>query len=74
MEPKNPHYCEKHILIHDDWNTYMTPEEVSDNIKKKEAKKFKYIYKYDKENLDLLFANIDDSTQTMKWQSVSARL
>ena len=48
------------------WNTYMSPEEVEDNIKKKKAKKFKYIYKYDKENLDLMFANIDDSTQTME--------
>ena len=48
------------------WNTYMTPEEVEDNIKKKKAKKYKYIYKYDKENLDLMFAKIDDSTQTME--------
>lgn len=48
------------------WNTYLSPEEVDDNIKKKKAKKFKYIYKYDKENLDLMFANIDDSTQTME--------
>lgn len=48
------------------WNTYMTSQEVEDNIKKKKAKKFKYIYKYDKENLDLMFANIDDSTQTME--------
>ena len=48
------------------WNTYMTPEEVEDNIKKKKAKKFKYIYKYDKEKIDLMFANIDDSTQTME--------
>ena len=48
------------------WNTYMIPEEVADNIKKKKAKKFKYIYKYDKDNLDLMFANIDDSTQTME--------
>ena len=47
------------------WNTYMTPEEVEDNIKKRKAKKYKYIYKCDKENLDLMFANIDDSTQTM---------
>lgn len=47
------------------WNTYMSPEEVEDNIKKKKAKKFKYIYKYDKDNLDLMFSNIDDSTQTM---------
>ncbi|MDE6957396.1 MAG: hypothetical protein K2O96_04765 [Lachnospiraceae bacterium] len=44
----------------------MSPEEVEDNIKKKKAKKFKCIYKYDKENLDLMFANIDDSTQTME--------
>ncbi len=48
------------------WNTYMTPEEVEGNVKKKKAKKFKYVYKYDKENLDLMFANIDDSTQTME--------
>ncbi len=47
------------------WNTYLTEEEVNDNIRKKKAKKFKYIYKYDKENLDLMFANIDDSNQTM---------
>lgn len=43
----------------------MTPEDVEDNIKKKRAKKYKYIYKYDKDNLDLMFANIDDSSQTM---------
>lgn len=47
------------------WNTYMSEEEVADNMKKKKAKKFKYIYQYDKYNLDLLFANIDDPTQTM---------
>lgn len=47
------------------WNTYLTEEEVSDNIKNKKAKMFKYIYKYDKENLDLMFSNIDDSNQTM---------
>lgn len=47
------------------WNTYLTEEEVKDNITKKKAKKFKYIYKYDKDNLDLMFSNIDDSTQTM---------
>lgn len=47
------------------WNTYMTQQEVEDNVKKKKAKKFKYIYKYDKDNLDLMFANIDDSNQTM---------
>lgn len=47
------------------WNTYMSVDEVEDNIKKKKAKKYKYIYEYDKENLDLMFSNIDDTTQTM---------
>ena len=47
------------------WNTYLSPEEVEDNIKKKKAKKFKYIYQEDKDSLDLMFANIDDSNQTM---------
>lgn len=47
------------------WNTYLKPEEVADNVKKKKAKKFKYIYKYDRNNLDLMFSNIDDTTQTM---------
>jgi len=64
---KNVHYYYPYSIPKTrHWNTYMTPEEVNDNIKKKKAKKFKYIYKYDKENLDLLFANIDDSTQTME--------
>ena len=64
---KNVHYyypCSIPKTRH--WNTYMTPEEVEDNIRKKKAKKYKYIYKYDKDNLDLMFANIDDSTQTME--------
>lgn len=47
------------------WNTYLSEEEVQDNIKKKKAKMYKYIYKYDKDNLDLMFSAIDDSNQTM---------
>lgn len=63
---KNVHYYYPHSIANSrHWNTYLTPQEVEDNIKKKKAKKYKYIYKYDKENLDLMFANIDDSTQTM---------
>lgn len=63
---KNVHYYYPHSIPNSrHWNTYLTPQEVEDNIKKKKAKKYKYIYKYDKENLDLMFANIDDSTQTM---------
>ena len=48
------------------WNTYMSVEDVENNLKTKKAKKYKYVYEYDKENLDLMFSNIDDSTQTME--------
>lgn len=48
------------------WNTYMSKEYVADNIAIKKAKLFKYIYQDDKDNLDLMFANIDDPTQTME--------
>ncbi len=48
------------------WNTYMSKEDVADNITIKKAKLFKYIYQDDKDNLDLMFANIDDPTQTME--------
>lgn len=47
------------------WNTYMSPEEVDSQIKCKKAQKYKYTYEDDKDSLDLMFANIDDSNQTM---------
>ena len=47
-------------------NTYLASKEVSYNIQQGKAKLFKYIYEDDKDNLDLMFANIDDSTQTME--------
>ena len=63
---KNVHYYYPHSIPNTrHWNTYLSPQEVKDNIEKKKAKKYKYIYTEDKENLDLMFANIDDSTQTM---------
>lgn len=63
---KNVHYYYPFSIANTrHWNTYMSPAEVSDNIKKNKAKQYKYVYKYDKDNLDLMFANIDDSTQTM---------
>ena len=63
---KNVHYYYPYSIPNTrHWNTYLSVQEVDDNIKKKKASKYKYIYKYDKENLDLMFANIDDSTQTM---------
>lgn len=63
---KNVHYYYPYSIARTrDWNTYLNEEEVSDNIKKKKAKMFKYVYKDDKDNLDLMFSNIDDSNQTM---------
>jgi len=63
---RNVHYYYPYSIPNTrNWNTYLTTQEVDDNIRKKKASKYKYIYKYDKENLDLMFANIDDSTQTM---------
>ena len=37
-----------------------------DQLKCGKAKKYKFIYNKDKENLDLLFSNIDDPNQTME--------
>ena len=63
---KNVHYYYPYSVEKTrNWNTYLTPSELEDNIKSKRAKKFKYIYEYDKDNLDLMFSNIDDSNQTM---------
>lgn len=47
------------------WNTYMSSDEVESQINCKKAKKYKYTYEDDKDSLDLMFANIDDSNQTM---------
>lgn len=47
------------------WNSYMSHEEVKNLVAVKKAKKYKYIFRYDKDNLDLMFSNLDDSTQTM---------
>ena len=46
-------------------STYHRKEDLEKQIKLKKAKFFKYIFEKDNENLDLLFANIDDPNQTM---------
>lgn len=38
---------------------------LEEQLRCKKAKKYKFIYEQDKENLDLLFSNIDDPNQTM---------
>lgn len=47
------------------WNTYLEREKVESNIKHGTAYMYKYEYRFDKENLDLMFASLDDPTQTM---------
>jgi hypothetical protein len=47
-------------------STYLTKEEIKENIGTGQLKKFKYIYSDDKENIEMMFADIDDPTQTME--------
>ncbi len=46
-------------------NTYLEKERVNYNLDHGKAHMYKYEYKHDKENLDLMFSNIDDPGQTM---------
>lgn len=45
--------------------SYVTKEQFERQTRDKKAFQFGYIYEYDKENLDLLFASIDDPQQTL---------
>ena len=45
--------------------TYASQDDVDVQIDQNKAHKFKYVYEEDIDNLDLLFANVDDSTGTM---------
>lgn len=47
------------------WNTYLEPQAVDYNISQGKAHMYKYEYKHDKQNLDLMFASLDDPTMTM---------
>jgi len=46
-------------------NTYANHEQIDSQITQNKAFKYKYIYEHDKNSLELLFANIDDSSGTM---------
>ncbi len=46
-------------------NTYHTKEDMKNQKDLNKAFSYKYTYENDKDNLDLLFSNIDDPTQTM---------
>ena len=45
--------------------TYLPESTVNEYLRENLLKKFKYIYEDDRESLEMLFADIDDSTQTM---------
>lgn len=50
----------------DSANTYLSKEDFETQRKLDKAKLFKYEYEDDKDNLDLLFASMDDPNQTME--------
>lgn len=54
-------YSDKNIS-----NTYAQKTDVQTQLNLEKAFKYKYIFEYDKENLDLLFSNIEDPNQTME--------
>jgi len=47
-------------------STYLTKNDIENNIDAGQLKKFKYIYADDKENIEMMFADIDDPAQTME--------
>ena len=46
-------------------NTYASKQEIESQIELDKAFKYKYIFEKDKDNIDLLFSNVEDPTQTM---------
>lgn len=61
---KNVHYYFPYSTMNT-WNTYLDKENVDYYISHDQAHFYKYEYKLDKDNLDLMFASMDDPTQTM---------
>lgn len=47
-------------------SSYLTKEDIVNYIDEGQLKKFKYIYADDKENIEMMFADIDDPAQTME--------
>lgn len=62
---KNVHYYYPFSEKGKAWNTYYDYDAVQHNIEIGKAHMFKYEYQHDKDNLDLMFASLDDPTQTM---------
>jgi DNA helicase HerA-like ATPase len=47
-------------------STYGRKPDIESQLKLNKARLYKYIFEDDKENIDLLFSNVDDPTQTME--------
>jgi DNA helicase HerA-like ATPase len=47
-------------------STYLPIDDINDYIENNQLKKFKYVYSDDKENIEMMFADIDDPSQTME--------
>ncbi len=47
-------------------STYLSRDDVSAYIDSGKLKKFKYVYSDDKESVEMMFANVEDPTQTME--------
>ena len=62
---QNVHYYYPYST-RDSWNTYSEPKNVEYNISRGRAHMYRYEYKQDKQNLDLMFASMDDPAMTME--------
>ena len=62
---QNVHYYYPYST-RDSWNTYYEPKNVEYNISQGRAHMYRYEYKQDKQNLDLMFASMDDPAMTME--------
>ncbi|MDR2171143.1 MAG: hypothetical protein LBP59_13450 [Planctomycetaceae bacterium] len=47
-------------------STYLSRDDVDLYLKSNKLNKFKYVYAYDKESIEMMFSNIDDPAQTME--------
>ena len=47
-------------------SSYLPKADIESYIEDKQLKKFKYVYSDDKENIEMMFSNIDDPAQTME--------
>jgi len=47
-------------------STYLPKNDIEEYIRNNQLKKFKYIYSDDKENIEMMFSDIDDPAQTME--------